>query len=282
MMNKRNNNKNVINHYNQIDESPIISSYFIPNTPMINQNNHNKNIVKQVMIKERKEEEEEEVEVQEPGSTKPIKRTRQRRRASQPEGLYSPIPKSKIMSELNQSGINIRDINQCFDEKEKEKDEDGVDEYFVSSSSELSQRKSSNDIRNEVLREIERMDEAIDKELNDKHLLLHPLSAKMSKLKITQKINLSNYKRYMDENNDIDMIDKTEKNKFEAMHFAQNISIYEEDKSYESYKASICGSVVKYICNKDIWSGFGLNIMNIICVLFVLVLYCKIIDLQWK
>ena len=267
-----------MNQYNHINGSPIITSYFIPNTPTINpqtyNDNHNTN--KQSMIIE-----EEQEQIQEPGSTKPVQRRKRRRRSSgissQPEGIYSPVPKSKILDELNQSinGLIINDDGKS-EEDQEENEEQQQHNFHIPSEFMHRKRQSFDDIRDFARREFEKMDKAIDADLSLLNPMtpMAPLSTQMSRLQIADSNKNRNYHRTPIEKMDIDQYGN-----IHAMNEdKQNIYIEKEPINIKL----MLFNTIKQIFNKDIWIWIGVNIINFALIIVLLLIYANIVDFQWK
>eukprot|EP01084_Bolivina_argentea_P090381 162884_1 len=254
---------------NMIGQSPAISSYFIPNTPCYK---YKQSTQPQQLTPTLKQVQEEPGSTQSTGILHSNSRARKRRRSSttsQPEGTFSPIPRSKFISELNESlnrgnqayaqtPVSIQSAPCIMDRGDEKSVSPNLNTSFVSS--ELKRR-----IRSEVLAEIEEMEHQITKEMNDEYLLLNPspssLLSQMSKLEIKTPARLN-------------------ANNASLRDLNPKIPTSLKPAQYVKQQPRVSGKriIMRYCCNKNVF----LNLFNFVCIMIILTLYWNVVDFQWS
>eukprot|EP00485_Elphidium_margaritaceum_P012579 CAMPEP_0202691858 /NCGR_PEP_ID=MMETSP1385-20130828/6440_1 /ASSEMBLY_ACC=CAM_ASM_000861 /TAXON_ID=933848 /ORGANISM="Elphidium margaritaceum" /LENGTH=324 /DNA_ID=CAMNT_0049347315 /DNA_START=44 /DNA_END=1018 /DNA_ORIENTATION=+ len=238
-----------------------------------------------------------EVTEEEPGSG--IKRRRRRRSStsSQPEGVYSPIPQSKILQELMdvdnsnpsnqqkhhahacaaQSPINVvgkaqnvarrRSAAEC-DIKDTEDDDDD---------SRCAHAKS-NDIRSEVLAMINTMDDEITKEIDERYKLLrfdHRSDSGSGRGSVPASMStpflLSRQMSALNIRTPVPSLSMLPPPPAAALNIERNIC--RNSKRSWTCRAALSGAEV---------TDMLAHILNVIGVLLLLVVYWTIVDVQWK
>jgi len=175
---------------------------------------------------------------------------------SQPEGIYSPIPQSKILSEFNASIKKDQAYSPfpaCWKSVDDEKSQ-SPERFESFSFSELPRNKNKNQnidkLRSDIRAEIERMDNEITRELNQSYST-NPEQSLLSKMSELQ-IKPNDDQRFARNEDNLLMVSNKKKEKKNLLVMVIDIAI-------------------------DRWC----NLLNFIFILFMLALYWNVVEFQW-